>query len=203
MKSGLFVFEGADGVGKTSIIELLHLELKRQGYNVKKIGFPGYSTGTLGNLIYQIHERPNKFNLKSINPCSLQLLHVAAHIDTIQMEIIPALESHKIILLDRYWWSTFIYGKYSGVDETILNRMIEIEKHYWSTNLPDALFLIKRVSKPLKKGIDINHWGKLQEAYDTLSVNEKGKYSIIEIDNEISIEISRDIILEEILKRES
>lgn len=200
MKGHLFVFEGADGVGKTSIIDLLYVELTKQKFAVKKIGFPGYDEGTLGNLIYQIHNNPERFYIKVINPTSLQLLHIAAHIDSIKRDIIPALKAGTIVLLDRYWWSTYIYGKISGINNDVLKKIIDIEKFYWNSIFPDKLFLIKRLCRPLKFDIEIEKWKYLQIEYNFLSNTEKINYPILEIINENSIETTKNIVREEILK---
>lgn len=200
MKGDLFVFEGANGVGKTSIINLLYNEFIKKKILVKKIGFPGYEKGTLGHLIYNIHNRPYFYNVNSIDPTSLQLLHVAAHIDSINRTIIPALKSGTIILLDRYWWSTFIYGKISGIEDFVLDQMIEIEKKYWNGVLPSKLFLINRNNKPLKDGINIQTWNIIKGEYKILSNIEKSHYSITEIENKTSLEEATGLVLKEIMK---
>jgi dTMP kinase len=199
MKGHLFVFEGVDGVGKTSIIELLYKELVKQKISVKIIGFPGYEKGTLGHLIYNIHDNPNNFNISSIDPSSIQLLHVAAHIDSINKEIIPALINNTIVLLDRYWWSTYIYGKISGIKVSTLNKIIEIEKDYWNTILPDKLFFIKRTTS-LKQVIDVQKWYNLQNEYSILSNKEKLYYPIYEIINESTLDIAFNTILKDIFQ---
>jgi thymidylate kinase len=199
MKGYLFVFEGADGVGKTSIIEKLCNELKNSGFNSSKFGFPGYHEGTLGQLISKIHHNANHYVSNKIDPTSLQLLHIAAHIDTIKKLIIPALEENEIVLLDRFWWSTFIYGKISEINEDILIRMIEIEKYYWDSIVPNKLFLINRLKHPLKNEISVLLWNKLKLEYSDLAYKENGKYPIIEVINENKLEDIIEVIIKEIL----
>ena len=87
MNGRLFVFEGADGVGKTSIINHLCAELRNQGMSVIVIGFPGYDMGTLGNLIHRLHHNPQYYQINMIDPVSLQLLHLASHIDAINTKM--------------------------------------------------------------------------------------------------------------------
>jgi thymidylate kinase len=200
MKGRLFVFEGADGVGKTSIIDFLYSELTKQNISVRKIGFPGYEKGTLGNLVKNLHDHPLYFDINSIDPVSLQLLHVAAHIDSINRDIIPALGTDTIVLLDRYWWSTYIYGKYSGIKELVLIKMIEIEKHYWSMVIPDRLFHVIREEAPLKENIDIQVWKCLQEEYQKLSNIETINYPVFEVVNESTLKIAAGIVLNEIME---
>jgi thymidylate kinase len=200
MNGNLFVFEGANGVGKTSIIDLIYNEFIKKKILVKKIGFPGFEEGTLGHLIYNIHNRPYFYNVNSIDPTSLQLLHIAAHVDSINRTIIPALKSSTVILLDRYWWSTYVYGKISGIEDIVLNQMIEIEKKYWNGVLPSKLFLINRINKPLKDGINIKTWNIIKGEYNILSAIEKSHYPVAEIENETTLEVTMSHVLKEIMK---
>lgn len=200
MNGHLFVFEGADGVGKTALIEKLKSKLESQNRSIKFIGFPGYQKGTLGNLVYQIHNNPKIIDISTIDPTSLQLMHIAAHIDSINREIIPSLKKGVIILLDRYWWSTYVYGKISGIEESLLKQMIILEKHYWKTYLPSTLFLIKSPKEPYKSGLDIKQWGRIVSEYDLLLQHESKSYPIVDIINE-SIEFTRDTVLEILLER--
>ena len=198
MKGYLFVFEGADGVGKTTIIENLKSKFDSQNRSVKTIGFPGYKKATLGNLVYQIHITPKNIDISAIDSTSLQLLHIAAHIDSINNEIIPSLERGDIIFLDRYWWSTYVYGKIYGVEESVLKQMINIEKHFWRNYLPSTLFLIKSPKEPYKLGLDIKLWEKIVSEYNSLSQFECKFYPVEAILNSQSIDLSLNKIMKSI-----
>lgn len=91
----LFVFEGADGVGKSTVSQLVTERLKNNGNSCLYLSFPGKEEGTLGNLVYQIHHDQKHFNIDAIVPASLQVLHIAAHIDAIEKKIIPAIKEGK------------------------------------------------------------------------------------------------------------
>jgi dTMP kinase len=82
------VFEGVDAVGKTTLCNHLCNFLSTTNVPFKQFHFPGKENGTLGGLVNDIHHSHSaKFGIDDINPCSLQLLHVAAHVDTIEASI--------------------------------------------------------------------------------------------------------------------
>jgi dTMP kinase len=61
----------------------------------------------------------------------LQTLHVAAHLDAIERKILPALEAGTWVILDRYWWSTWVYGIEQGISSTYLEPVIKAEQARW------------------------------------------------------------------------
>ena len=81
---------------------------------------------------------------RSVHPVSLQLLHIAAHVDAIENRILPTLRKGIDIVLDRYWWSTWVYGVISGGNVVSLKAMIELEQLHWGGVLPTIVFLVVR-----------------------------------------------------------
>ena len=80
----LFVFEGADRSGKTTVSRSFAEHANAVGFECDWFSFPGRETGTLGKHVYDIHHDPLAAGIKkTINPTSLQLLHVAAHASTL------------------------------------------------------------------------------------------------------------------------
>jgi len=140
----LFVLEGTDGSGKTSLSVAFAEHLRSQDTRCEVFAFPGLEQGTLGNLIHQLHHDPKSLGVNSLTPTSLQLLHVAAHADAIESRIIPVLKSGVTVVLDRFWWSTWVYGKAYGVHENSLKAMIRAERIAWRSIKPAAIFLISR-----------------------------------------------------------
>ena len=140
----LVVFEGPDGVGKTTLALALLDRLRAEGLQATYVSFPGGEPGTLGRHVYEIHHNAHGAGLEQISPTSLQLLHVAAHIDTIDTRIRPALLAGETVLLDRFWWSTWIYGLLGGADPTSLEMMIALEKHHWKHIQPNIILLLER-----------------------------------------------------------
>lgn len=140
----VFVFEGPDGVGKTTLVDRVRQELVNVGRPVLAASFPGRQPGTLGAHVNDLHHRPAKYDVRTLTPDALQVLHIAAHVDTIESAIRPHVDIGGVVLLDRYWWSTWVYGRLSGVSTAALTRMIDLEHHYWRGLPPRAVFLLSR-----------------------------------------------------------
>lgn len=102
-KGKFIVFEGIDGAGSTTQIELLYKYLINKKILVAETCEP--TTGTIGRLIRDVLQKKIKVSAKS-----LQLLFCADRADHLENEIIPSINAGKIILSDRYFFSTIAYG---------------------------------------------------------------------------------------------
>src|SRR5205085_6817589 len=140
----LFVFEGPDGSGKTTLSRAFIEYLKGEGVECEHFAFPGHNPGTLGKLVYELHHDPKAVGVEALAQTSLQILHIAAHVDAIESKILPALKNGRAVVLDRFWWSTWVYGKVGGVSTKILRTMIQLERIVWDKTCPAAVFLIQR-----------------------------------------------------------
>ena len=85
----LYVFEGPDGVGKSELSSRFATMLNEKGTPAKLLSFPGKNDGTIGKLVYDLHHAPQSFGVKKVSSSSLQLMHIAAHIDAIENQILP------------------------------------------------------------------------------------------------------------------
>lgn len=102
-RGSLIVFEGPDGVGKSAIATAVRDVLQQEGHQqVSVLAFPGNEAGTLGNHVYLVHHDPGRFGIRVLSPTSLQLLHVAAHVDAIEREIRPRIDQGALVFLDRF-----------------------------------------------------------------------------------------------------
>src|SRR5713101_3899196 len=104
----LIIFEGPDGSGKTTLSSALAETLLAKGMDCEHLAFPGREDGSLGKQVYRVHHDPRSAGIEALTPTSLQVLHIAAHIDAIESRIFPALHAGKSIILDRFWWSTWV-----------------------------------------------------------------------------------------------
>ena len=171
MRGHLIVFEGPDGVGKTTLSKRAAEWLADCGVRNRYISFPGQEQGSIGKLVYDLHHFPERFGVEGLEPTARQLLHVAAHIDALRRSIGPALAEGESIVMDRYWWSTVVYGRTTGVDEQSLNLMMELEKVHWADFRPTVLFLLDRVV-PARPEQSPAEYSALQLAYAHLAAEQ-------------------------------
>jgi len=123
------VFEGLDGAGSSTQIELLSQALKKKGRNVIITKEP--TNNIIGGLIRgQLTKDWN-----SSMEC-LQLLFAADRAHHLDRLIIPALKDKKIVLCDRYFFSTVAYGSLD-LDR---NWLLEINDQFI---LPDLIILLQ------------------------------------------------------------
>lgn len=102
-KGKLVVFEGIDGAGSTTQAELLFKNLESKGYRVVKASNPTESP--IGKLIRIILQKKFK-----VSAATLQLLFCADRSNFLDTEVIPAINEGKIVVCDRYVFSTLAYG---------------------------------------------------------------------------------------------
>lgn len=133
---GLFItFEGVEGCGKSTQSKLLSEYLLQQNYEVLQTREPG------GPII---SEHIRKILLdpcnKAMVPETEVLLYAASRSQHTAEWIIPAKNSDKIIICDRYYDSTVAY---QGAARSILPENIEFLNRFASFGItPDITFII-------------------------------------------------------------
>lgn len=178
MRGKLIVFEGPDAVGKSTLVQYLRRLLQADSIPHEIVAFPGDRPGTLGKLVYDLHHAPDKYGIPFISPIGLQALHIAAHLDVITQTILPALRSNEWVVLDRFWWSTWVYGRAAGIDPRILDSLIYAERLLWGQFPPSVVFLIQR-AKPYGDKPAGDEFAILSNLYRELSISEAANYEII------------------------
>jgi len=180
MRGKLIVFEGPDAVGKSTLVRYLGEFLERKQVPNESVSFPGDRPGSIGKLIYDLHHGPGKFGIEHISPVGLQVLHIAAHLDAITQTILPAIDSGTSVVLDRFWWSTWVYGRAAGIDPRVLDSLVHTEKLQWGQCVPSVVFLIQRV-QPFGDQPEGSEFATLSNLYADLSTLEAGNYEIVTI----------------------
>jgi thymidylate kinase len=186
MNAGLIVFEGVDAAGKSTVCARYLEVLVDHGVIARLLSFPGKEPGTLGNLVYQLHDNPQSKGVDRMTSASLQALHIAAHLDAIETVIVPSLEAGETILLDRYWWSTWVYGVVGHADPKVLRALIEAERLAWGRWQPALVFHVTRAN-PLRDE-PMETWQKLRHEYDVLAEQEAANYPVFVLSNDGAIE---------------
>ena len=173
----LIVFEGPDGVGKSTLSLALANRLKAVGLMCRHLSFPGKERGTVGRLVYDVHHDPAEYGIEKITAASLQALHIAVHLDAIEQRILPDLSEGHWVTLDRFWWSTWVYGRVAGIERTTLDALIQVERLHWKGVQPDAVSLIDRSND----SFDSDNRVQLRESYQVLHGSEKTRYPVHQI----------------------
>jgi thymidylate kinase len=189
----LLVFEGPDGVGKTSISQEIATYLNERGEACELMTFPDREPGTIGKLVYNLHHEPSKYGVESFTPTSKQALHIVAHLDAIERRIIPTIKAGRHIVLDRYWWSTWVYGRVAGINRNVLESMIDLERKQWQDVKPTLAILLRRQT-PINRDDDLGEWGRLRREYDWLAEKEQEHYPVFTFDNVGSLKDAIDDI---------
>ena len=114
-------FEGLDGSGKTTQIQLLTEFLRNQEYDVVATREPGGTA--IGD---QIRDILHSLNNDEMHPRTELLLYTASRAQLIEQVIKPHLQNHTIVLSDRFVDSTLAYQGFGHkldleVLRTILN----------------------------------------------------------------------------------
>lgn len=116
-KRGLFItFEGGEGAGKSTQINLMAEELTKSGHTVDITREPGGTPGAEA-----IRRLLVEGSADSWDAMTETVLFLAARLDHVRKRIIPALREGKIVLCDRFSDSTRVYqGVGKGMDDALI-----------------------------------------------------------------------------------
>lgn len=190
-KRGVFIcIEGIDASGKTTQAYRLVRNLRLRGLDALYTTEP--SAGEIGKII-----RDYVLDRKKRMPAALEaLLFAADRVDHLEKEIKPALKEGKIVICDRYVYSTMAYQGAADLD------LKWIEKINRFALFPDmALFIdvspevvIKRMLSKSKKSVmeTLKNQTRVCEVY--LRMVNEGRLMRIEGNNSV------EVVASEILK---
>ena len=117
---GVFIcVEGLDGCGKTTQTKLLVRRLRKKGYVAVYTAEP--SCGEIGKFIkkYCLHGK------KRVSSIVEALLFAADRYEHVENEIIPALDEGRLVVSDRYVYSSLAYQGAAGLDLKWIEKINE------------------------------------------------------------------------------
>lgn len=126
------VFEGADGVGKTTLITEVAAKLKQDpffrslGSAIITTRHPGATP--LGKHIRYLTKHPGEFDACiKIDPMAMQMLMAVDHLDFKTKILLPSLDNDIIILSDRCnLVSGLVYGLTTGMTYSQVNHLLDL-----------------------------------------------------------------------------
>ncbi|MEM2952816.1 MAG: dTMP kinase [Candidatus Bathyarchaeia archaeon] len=188
MKKGFFVcVEGLDGCGKTTQAKILVNRLKKRSYDAVYTAEPTH--GKIGKFIrrYCLHGD------KRASSVIEALLFAADRFEHVEKEVIPALQERKIVVSDRYIYSSLAYQGAAGLD---LDWIKKVNEHALMPDL--ALFIdvkpeivVQRL-KPKKSVMEnLETQRRVRELY--LKFAENGE--LVKVDgNRSKAEVAKEIL---------
>ena len=186
-KKPLFVFEGIEGTGKTTLINYISNYLRKKKIPFISIREPG---GNKNSEIIRkiILNKKNKFN-----SFTDLMLYFAARSENIE-KIINKYYGKKIIIIDRFTDSTLAYQHYGmNLDKILIKK---INRMLLKKIVPQTTFLNIISEKNLKKRLNlrknknrydnfkIKFYKKVQNGFLKLSKN-KSNYILINSNNDL------------------
>lgn len=185
----LFIIEGQDATGKDTQAEKLVEYFKAQGKNV--VHYAESGTASPNDFIRSIAEL-NYGSQNDIDPRTHAMLYLVNRYEQWKKLAEPALKNNDIVIITRYWLSTYVYEGYGiGVSRPLivrLHKLIMPEPYFH----PDKIVLLtlsdeeraKRLiaqgkrSKEFFKSKDAAFQKKLNDAY----VKSAKKFNIPSMD---------------------
>ena len=191
-RSAFITFEGNEGAGKTTQIQLLSQKLQAEGHSVLHVREPG---GTeISEQIREIIKHP-----KSDQPMASEtelLLLAASRAQLVQEKILPALRTGTIVLCDRFTDSTKAYQGFGrGLESSLIDQSIQMATSGLEPDLTLYLHLpreasLARLNTREKASDRIEAAGnsffeKVIKGFDTLAAENSYRIKTINADNEI------------------
>ena len=200
MKKGLFItFEGADGCGKTTQLNLLKDYLENNGYEVVLTREPGGKG--LGEKIWEILLN---YDGEVSNRCE-SFLFLADRAQNIDIIVNPAIEQGKIVLCDRHTDSSVAYQGYGrGLDINQINTLNNLATNNKKPDLTlvfdvDIETSMQRVGneKDRMESAGKDFFNRVRNGYLELAKQEPERIKVVDSTKSIQ-EVQKDVL--EIIK---
>ncbi len=145
----LIVVEGADGVGRSTHIELLQGWLEGHGFAVATTGLTRSALTAKG-----IEDAKEGHNF---DRTTMSLFYATDLADRIENEIVPALRSGFVVLADRYVFTMMARGAARGLNRDWLAHL------YGFALVPERVFFLRvdpddLIRRTLRRGGELDYW---------------------------------------------
>ena len=196
MKKGLFItFEGADGCGKTTQLNLLKEHLENNGYEVVLTREPGGK-----GLGEKVREILLNYDGEVSNRCE-SFLFLADRAQNIDIIVNPAIEQGKIVLCDRHTDSSVAYQGYGrGLDINQINTLNNLATNNKKPDLTlvfdvDIETSMQRVGneKDRMESAGKEFFNRVRNGYLELAKQEPGRIKVIDSTRSI-LEVQKDVL---------
>ena len=127
----LLVLEGIDGTGKTTLAAELAEAVARRGWSALTTSEP--TRGPYGRRLRELATQGRE----GVTPEEETELFIEDRREHVTQEILPALAAGKMVILDRYYFSTMAYQGARGMDPNEIER-----RHRDFAPEPDLLVLL-------------------------------------------------------------
>lgn len=189
-------FEGIDGSGKSTQIDLLKSYFSAKGIRCHIFREPGGTEISESIRSILLHDT------EEMDPVTELLLFSSARSQLIAEKVLPLLDNNETVILDRFYDSTIAYQGY-GRGSAPLNDIRQLNKIAAHGRVPDLTFYMKlgvddaqartssnRKDRMEKSGSEF--FRKVSEGFDNLSREEK-RFKVIDATKDKS-RVHRDIV---------
>ncbi len=201
--AGIFItFEGIDGSGKSCLAKALFNDLKNLGHRIRFVPVIGY--GPIDNAVTHLLDHKKHYDAHAHF-----LLSTASSRVLMKTVIIPGVDQGKIVILDRYYFSSLAYSQPSKISE---EWMLEVVK---SLIPPDIIIFpqtdIEKAYKRKRNFVGIETGfseGDLSKGFLEFQTQVLDAYNyyfkklgipVVSVDNNRDFEFARNEVLERVL----
>ncbi len=190
MRGRLLVLEGIDGAGKSTQARLLEERLRSEGYSVVRAREPG---GT--RIGERIRELLLDVRRTEMDARTELFLYMASRAQLATEVLEPMLRAGRIVLLDRYYFSTAAYqGAAGGVG---IPEVLDLAERIARFPIPDRVVVldldprigIRRVRRPKdrmeRKGL--SYLKRVREAFRRIARSRRGRMALIPANRPVEI----------------
>ena len=181
---GLFIaFEGGEGCGKSTQSSLLFKKLEQQNIPAVLTHEPGGTA--LGNELRKVLKRKRG---SSISPQAELFLVAASRVQLVAEVIRPALEEGKVVICDRFTYSTLVYQGYGrGLELSFVETVNNIATQNLKPDLAILLDISPEQGLTRKRSLrdrfeleDLSFHRRVREGYLKMVAAESERWLVID-----------------------